>query len=321
MSIAHFFQPIEQDLLYVEQEIHQLVNIQNPILAQAAQHFLQASGKRMRPALVLLAGQCHKEAREETIRAAIALEFLHMASLVHDDIIDQADTRRGIATINSRWDNRAAVLLGDYFYGKALQQAALCGVGAVGQMSEIIDSLVGGECSQFQDAYDYQISEGQYFERIAMKTAHFIAACCRLGALTGGAPAETQEALAGYGRNLGMAYQIRDDILDFVGEQSRTGKPAYLDLENGHITLPVIHALRYGKYQKEVADILKHRVCDPSLRGQVFHWLLDGGSISYALTQADEFIHKAKAFLHQIPVGPANNALSGIADFTVRRVH
>jgi heptaprenyl diphosphate synthase len=321
MSIAHFFQPVQQDLLYVEQEIHRLIKIKNPILAQAARHFLQAGGKRIRPALVLLAGQCHKEAKEETIRAAIALEFLHMASLVHDDIIDQADTRRGIASVNSRWDNRVAVLVGDYFYGKALKQAALCGVGAVEQMSEVIDYLVGGECSQFQDAYDYQISEEQYLDRIAMKTAHFIAACCRLGALTGGAPPETQEALAGYGRNLGMAYQIRDDILDFVGEQSRTGKPLYLDLESGHITLPVIHALRHGKYKKEVAGILQQNVCNPSNRGQVCNWLLDGGSINYALAKADGYIHRAKAFLHQIPVGAANDALSGIADFTVRRVH
>jgi heptaprenyl diphosphate synthase len=226
-----------------------------------------------------------------------------------------------VVTVNSHWDNKVAVLLGDFFYGKALQQAVQCGISVVELMAEIIDCLVTGEWMQLEEAHNLLLSEERYFKRIEMKTARFISASCRLGALAAGATDEMREALAGYGRNLGMAYQIQDDILDIIGDGQKTGKPTCVDLDDGHITLPIIHALREGSYRQEFLTLLERKVYDQPARQRISFWLQDGGSIEYASLTAHKFVVNAKACLCALPGGIVNQALHNIADFACQRAY
>lgn len=187
-------------------------------------------------------------------------------------------------------------------------------------MSEIIDCLVTGEWLQLEEADNFGVSEERYFRRIEMKTARFISASCRLGALAVGASDEMREALTGYGRNLGMAYQIQDDILDIIGEEQKTGKPTWVDLDDGYITLPIIHALREGGYRQEFLALLERKVYDQPARQRISFWLQDGGSIEYALSTAHKFVVNAKECLGTLPSGTVNQALHNIADFACQRV-
>ncbi len=317
MNMMQALTAVQAELAMVEQEMYRLIDTRNSFLQESARYFLRATGKRMRPALVLLAGKCGRETMgENSIRAAVALEFLHAASLVHDDVIDQSRRRRGIATVNARWDNRAAVLLGDYFYSKALAQAAKCGNGVVRILAELVECLVAGECGQWKAIDNLALSEEEYYQMIEMKTARFIAICCRLGALAGKAPAKLQEALAAYGRNLGMAYQIRDDILDLLGDEQTTGKPKFADLSNGNITLPVIHALAAGRYRDELARLLKAR----NGSEEICRLLHEGGSIKYTLARVKKYVQLAKECLQPLPKGQGYESLCCIADLTELRL-
>lgn len=322
MGISQVLTTVQKELDRVEQEMFRLVDTHNPLLRETAHYFLQAAGKKLRPALVLLAGKCCcAKMGPKVICAAVALEFVHLASLVHDDIIDRSHRRRGIATVNRRWDDRTAVLLGDYFYSKALGQAAKCGSPVVNAIAELVECLVTGECNQWEDMDNLSVSEQEYYARIEMKTARFIAICCRLGVLAGKGPVDQQEALAAYGKNLGMAYQIRDDILDLVGEEQIIGKPQFADLKNGHITLPVIHALHAGEYRRELAELLKTRPeTDYSVWPKISHLLHAGGSIAYTMAKAKAYIHLAKECLQPLPRGMGYQSLYNIADFTEQRM-
>lgn len=322
MSMPQALAFVQKELVQVEKEMHRLTDTRNPCLREAAHYFLQVAGKKMRPALVLIAGKSYRDKMGgNIIRAAVALEFIHLASLVHDDIIDHSHRRRGIATVNSRWDNRTAVLLGDYFFGKALGEAAKCGSGAVNIMAELVECLVTGECSQWEDINNLSVSEEDYYRRIEMKTARFIAMCCRLGAMAGKAPMELQEALAAYGKNLGMAYQIRDDILDLIGDEQSTGKPKFSDLSNGHLTLPVIHALHEGQYREEMAELLNTSPeIDQSIWPKISHILDVGGSITYTMDRVKTYIDLAKESLQPLPRGMGYQSLYNIADFTEQRM-
>lgn len=319
---ADFFQSVQADLDRVTEVIYHAIDTNNTVLYQAARYFMEASGKKFRPALVLLAGKsCDAKMSETVIRTAATLEFLHMASLVHDDIVDQADRRRGIETVNCHFSNKVAVLLGDYFYAKALQQAVLCGISVVEMMSDVIDCLVSGEWQQLRETDNLAVSEADYFKRIELKTARFISASCRLGALAVGASQEMQQALQDYGQNLGMAYQIRDDLLDIVGDEQKTGKTTYTDLSEGHITLPIIHALRESACREEFLAVLKDKDFGQPARQRLTLLLRDGGSIDYAAGAAARFAARAKECLLPLPEGAVSTALYSMADFACIRVH
>lgn len=322
MNIHRVFLPVQGELARVAEEMAKLIDTRNPRLREAAHYFSHTAGKKMRPALVLLAGKCcGDKLDEQAIRAAVALEFIHLASLVHDDVIDRSHKRRGIDTVNKRWDDRTAVLLGDYFFGKALGQAAKCGTIVVNMVAELVECLVSGECSQWEDIANLLVSEEDYYQRIEMKTARFVAICCRVGAMTGEATADQQDALAEYGKYLGMAYQIRDDILDLIGDEQTIGKPVFSDLSNGHITLPVIHALRAGQYRQEMVDLLNaDTVQDRSQWPRINYLLNAGGSFAYTMDKLKMYVHLAKKCLQPLPKGMGYQSLCHIADFTARRM-
>lgn len=303
-------------LALIEKSIREALASANPFLCEVRDHCLSAAGKKLRPTLVLLAGGGRGDAR--TVTLATALELVHMASLAHDDVIDRAPRRRGIRTVNALWNEKTAVLLGDFFYARALILSAGISTEIVAGIGKLINDLVDGEFYQLAEHFDPTISEADYLSRIAKKTAGFIAACCRLGALAVNADAEVVQGLADYGHCVGLAYQIRDDVFDFTALPGKTGKNSGSDLAGGIITLPVIHALQSG-----AADYLRPILEKGSITGQelrqIRRVLAECGSYQYALKKADDYVCKAKENLRLVSCRQTRQALTVIADFSVGR--
>ncbi|MEW6724496.1 MAG: polyprenyl synthetase family protein [Bacillota bacterium] len=307
---------VGREMVSVERTIEALLAPAGQQLSAAIEQAIGAEGKRLRPALVLLSGRLFSFRRSRLVSIAAAMELVHMASLVHDDVIDRAETRRGRASVQQRFGNQVAVLLGDYFLAKALELVAPMGPNVVGAIAGVVNDLVEGEFAQ-RRMNGSRVSEEAYLASIEYKTARFLATCCRLGARVGGAAQELCALLGEYGRHLGLAFQIRDDVLDLVGSEAHQGKPVGSDLRQGIITLPVIHGMRQERVAEHLRELLAAEKLD--IEG-VRHLLVGAGSIDYALKLAEDHIRQAKELLTGIPASVPREALSAIADFSIRRV-
>ncbi|HHV71588.1 MAG TPA: polyprenyl synthetase family protein [Clostridia bacterium] len=316
MTLEGVVQELETDLQRVGQKVREVVKSSNPLLARVTEYFLSGSGKGLRPILVLLSGGFSKYRDDRVISLAAALELVHMASLLHDDVIDNSDTRRGQMSVNAKWNNQIAVLLGDFFYAKALNLVGSVGKEGVEAVAQIINTLTEGEFEQLSCQFNTLITEDDYFQRIEKKTARFIATCCKLGALYSEAPEEVVDLLSQYGFNLGMAYQIRDDILDFTANKKTLGKPVGSDLQQGIITLPVIHGINYSSKGSEIINIIKSKKPDFAA---IYKIIRETGSISYAQKKAEQFSQRARECLLPLPECKAKNALRLIVDLTEAR--
>lgn len=316
-TLKDIYSPVSQEMAEVNSLISKCLTAQkaSPYLAEVCSGFLRISGKGLRPVLVLLAGKCCHSSIKRLVNLAAALELIHMASLVHDDIIDRAAIRRGNATVNAQWGNHAAVLLGDYFYARALELSAPLGVQVNKGLAEIISELVGGEFRQMENKFRDNLTESEYLETVSGKTAKFISLCCRLGAGLGKSSSQTIDSLSMYGFYTGMAYQIIDDVMDIAGSASRTGKNRGQDLFSGVITLPVIHALNTGHRRERISEILaQNSLTEDDLRA-VRKIIRQAGSIEYSLAKAREYICRARGSLQVLPVGRARDALDLLAEY------
>ena len=242
-KLAEIRRPIEAELKEYRAIFEQTLKHENPLLRVALEHLLNRQGKMMRPMLVLLAAKFVGEVNERVLHAAVSLEMLHTASLVHDDVVDESDRRRGQKSVNALLDNKAAVLVGDFLLSKALYHAAATGSNrVVTWVSELGQTLADGELLQLANLDNSDISEENYFEVISKKTASLFATCAKAGALLAGGGEEVVSELEDFGQKVGICFQMRDDLLDF-DNQHDTGKPAGNDMKEGKLTLPVIHAL------------------------------------------------------------------------------
>jgi heptaprenyl diphosphate synthase len=234
------------DLARVESALRASVETDDPFLTDIATHLIGAGGKRLRPVLALCAGYAGgaRPASEEVVTGAVAVELVHLGSLYHDDVIDEATTRRGVESVNTRWSNIVAILAGDYLLARASSLAAGLGVEVAGILAATIAELCKGQVLELQRLFDVDRDETAYFGSISGKTAALMASSCRIGALVGGVPGEAVEALTTFGSHVGMIFQIVDDVLDLTASDEELGKPAGLDLAEGIYTLPVIYALR-----------------------------------------------------------------------------
>lgn len=283
---------IERDLSDCGEPIHGLVACVNA-----------GKGKMIRPGLVLLSGLACGGVTEKHIRSAAIFEIIHNATLLHDDVVDEGKSRRGVPTVNSIHGNESAVLLGDFLLGRVIR---MC-VGLGDRVSEIIAvasmRTCEGELRQISQRGNWLLSEPEYIEIIAGKTAALFEGACAVGAVLAGADELTVQALASYGRNVGISFQITDDLLDLVGEQDKTGKPAGNDLDRDKLTLPLIHLLKTaGEAEKlKVKQILSRQNGDAG-RMDLIEKLNTCGSIEYARKRAEEF------------VGQAITAIAGVGD-------
>lgn len=280
-------------------------------------------GKRMRPAIMLLAAQCVGKVAKEHITLAAVVEMIHMATLVHDDILDDAETRRHCQTVNKRWDNQSSVLLGDYLFTHSFYLASTLdttyGCRIIGQST---NKVCAGELQQVGNRGNLHLTEEEYFEIINGKTAELCACATHLGAYYAGGDADAVQRLEQFGRDLGLAFQIADDLLDLLGDEQETGKSLGSDLDKQKLTLPLIHLVRSAspEDQKTVLGILGEPITADARRVLQLH-LEKYGSLEYAKQTAIRLARNAVAQLETLADSKARDTLIAMADFVVARTH
>ena len=316
MELKDIYFLIKDDLELVEKNISQVADSEINLLTRGAAHISRAGGKRLRPALVLLSSGACGSGGVRTIHLATAVELMHTASLIHDDIMDEAILRRGQPTVNGKWDNLFAVITGDYLYCKVFSFLAK------NKEFEIISILAAttarmceGEIAQIARRNDSDISEGEYLSIIEGKTASLFSACCRIGTLTDGTAGHLGDALARYGLNFGMGFQIVDDVLDVTGKEKELGKPVHNDIRDGRLTLPIIRALREaeGTDRTHLSSAIKNR--DNNLIMQLVN-RHDG--IESSIETACQYVRKAQNELNHLQDSPYKEGLLRIAEYVLK---
>jgi heptaprenyl diphosphate synthase len=308
------------ELSLVEDTLYRVLSKSRGIIKDACCNLVNAGGKRIRPLLTLNSALCFGPLNTDVVNAAAAAELIHMASLVHDDVIDKAETRRGKPTVNSMYGNNAAVLTGDYMFAEAFQILANHQLlPSMGYLVEAIQAMCDGEVNQAQQLFDHSVCTERYLCRIAKKTGILLASCCKSGAATAGATPEEVAALGEYGLNLGYAFQIVDDILDFVGESETVGKPIGGDIVSGNVTLPVIILMDNPIYGDWIKQVLGSQQINTAGVESIKCALMGAGSIDKAYQMAASCVEKAKASLEKIPASPYKAALLQVADLIYSR--
>ncbi|MBA2173873.1 heptaprenyl diphosphate synthase component II [Halobacillus locisalis] len=321
MKLAMIYSFLKNDLSIIENAVNETIQSDNPVLREASSQLLQAGGKRIRPVFVLLSGKFGDYDIEKMKSVAVSLELIHTASLVHDDVIDEAELRRGEPTIKSRWDNRIAMYTGDYIFARSLENlSALDNPRAHQTLAKTMVDLCLGEIEQIRDKYATDQHLRSYLRRIKRKTAILIAASCRLGAIASNASPDHEKALWMYGYYVGMSYQIIDDVLDFTASEKELGKPAGGDLLQGNITLPVLYSMENPAFKRslEEAFLYKDTLTQETI-APLIQEIKTNGSIERSLEVSDRYLQKAYKSLEKLPAGRAKQTLKGIAKYIGKR--
>lgn len=312
--------PVRHSLDRVGDEIRRIVVSDFEHIEEVNEHLLFMRGKLFRPTLLLLASRVSGEQDDDTLTLAAVVELVHLATLVHDDAVDHSALRRGLPTVNSLWTHQVAIIMGDYLYSRGVSELARLGnLDALAVLARAANEMSIGEMRQLtsHDALDF--TEADYQRLIAAKTASLMSAACEMGAIAG-AP-EHREALARYGHNLGMAFQIADDLLDYTGVEAVTGKPTGHDLRERKVTLPLVEALS----RADRAEILEVRSfftrIDPTDDeiARIVEIVVDNGGLEYTSAMAARYADRARAALYELPTGPAADALVDAVSYAVDR--
>jgi len=322
-TLQDVLQEYKSDMERMEHRIHESLGTDVPLIQQVSKYILGAGGKRFRPLLHLLSARLcgFREHNAEYILGSV-VEYIHTASLLHDDVVDEAKLRRGRSSANSIWGNQASILVGDYLYSKALYHAVrLQNQRVMDVLSETTTTMSEGEVLQLMHVQNADITENDYFRLVECKTGVLIAAACRLGAIISKAPLSQEDALTSYGKKLGLAFQITDDTLDYAADQKQLGKVLGKDLAEGKVTLPLICLIR--KADPEERDHLRSVLqADAMSDGDLTYTLglmEKYGSVSEALDRAQSLADEAKAALTVFPNSSSRRALSALADYVVQR--
>jgi len=322
LSAIQIFDLVRGDLDKVEREIG-LESVASVEAVNYINQYLQSGGgKRLRPILVLLSGRLVGEANPSLIRMAAVVEMIHTATLVHDDVIDLAKTRRGRPSINVVWGNHTSVLAGDWLYMQAFQVALReRNFQILDLLIALTQMMVEGELLQLERIGKIGVSEADYMELIDRKTASLFSACARLGALTTGVEEAVEQKLGDYAWNLGIAFQLVDDILDFTSREKILGKPVGNDLREGKITLPLIYALESADVEerKLVETVLADGNYDQVPFGKILQILTKYRGIERAQERAQEFTENARAIICEFPESPYQRALTAVTDLVTAR--
>lgn len=313
--------PIEPELAEMNRMLREMLFTPNLLLNQVIDHYLKTKGKQMRPILVLLSARLFGEIRQPTLYAAISIELLHNASLIHDDVVDESLLRRGRKSINALWNNKIAVLAGDFFVSSALKSglSARC-LPVLSILSDLGQELATGEIDQLEQARERLLSEEVYFRVIRQKTASLFIACMRAGAVSAGAAGESIRPLVEFGEKLGLCFQIKDDIFDYY-DDPEIGKPTGNDLKEGKITLPLLYALTHGRGEENERlnriarkDVLE----EEDIQGLIEYAKKEGG-IDYARNTMKRLSSEALEVLNEVPDKTIRESFRQILFYTLDR--
>lgn len=306
----------------IEQRIREVLSGQYGEISRIIEYLLAVSGKMLRPRLVFLSASLYSHEPQLVIDMAAAVELVHLASLVHDDVIDQSDCRRGRASLNERFGNQASVLVGDYLFATAFQLVNLHSQERImDNLTTTIRTMCAGEIKQMRLAFDLDSGEEDYLDKSYGKTACLFASCCKIGALSSSMPEEEIAALEEYGLCLGYAYQIIDDLLDFMSDRSKLGKPCGSDLQEGNLTLPVIYLLRDGVYGPWMRQIIMERSFNQEVITGITEALVKSGVIDNCLQLTYSFIARGLEKLDKLPPGPVRKELMGMGKFLLENYY
>ena len=321
-ALAQIFEPIRADLERVDQEFGRHVQSQVELIPKIGKYIQTSGGKRIRPAVLLMAARLSGYQGDRAVLYAAVVEFIHTATLVHDDIIDESDLRRGRPAVHSRWGNDITVLLGDYLYIKSMAMALTHDtLDLVRVLCDVTLKMIEGELYQLTKNGDADITEDEHFDIIRRKTAYLFGGCGQIGGMLGKISPERELALREYGFNLGIVFQIVDDLLDFTGDAHTLGKPIGADLREGKMTLPLIHLLRQddGMGAHIVREIIASKNTTQDQWTQLLHALKEHRSIEYAHQRAMEYAERAKKHLQAFPPGADRDALIALPDYVISR--
>ncbi|WP_144679414.1 heptaprenyl diphosphate synthase component II [Bacillus altitudinis] len=318
MKLKAMISFLNHDIDIIEKELEQTVRSDYALLSEAGLHLLQAGGKRIRPVFVLLSGMFGDYDINKIKYVAVALELIHMASLVHDDVIDDAELRRGKPTIKAKWDNRIAMYTGDYLFARSLEYMTKINHPMAHEiLSKMVVELCLGEIEQVKDKYNMGQNLRTYLRRIKRKTALLIAGSCQLGAIAAGTDEKTHKALYWFGYYVGMSYQIIDDVLDFTATEEELGKPVGGDLLQGNVTLPVLYALQNPTLEGQL-KLINSETTEKQLKPVIEH-LKQTDAIDRSIRVSEMYLKKAFEQLDQLPRGRAKSSLASIAKYIGKR--
>ena len=319
MQTISIYEPIQHGLAQVEDNLRNVASRRFPFLAKMLEHVFETEGKRLRPAVTLLASNFNRHDNEKSRIMATAVELLHIATLIHDDTVDDSHFRRGRPTLSSLWGRNAAVLVGDFIFASSATYVCDTGnIRVIRRYSETIMELSSGELREMADAYNCEQTMEHYFERIYDKTASLFATAGETGAVLSGASEEVVQTLKQYSRNVGMAFQVVDDILDLEGVEEEVGKPVGNDLSHGIMTLPAIIAMKRYPEGNPIPALFQQPEDQTHLEHVVD--MIRGSSVideSYAV--ADKFRLKALDALRTLPQNPSRDSLEGLVDYVLTR--
>lgn len=321
-SVTSLFASVEADLHTLTANLKKLVGARHPILYAAAEHLFGAQGKRVRPAIVLLiarATMLEQDITPRHRRLAEITEMIHTASLVHDDVVDESEVRRGIPTVHSRFGNRVAVLAGDFLFAQSSWYLAnLDNLDVVKLLSEVIMDLAEGEIQQGLNRFDTSLSIEAYLEKSYYKTASLIANSAKAAGLLSGVSTAMAENLYGYGRHIGLAFQVVDDILDFTGSTEALGKPAGSDIKSGNLTAPTLYALEEKPYLEALIDGEFIQAGDLE---QAIALIKESQGIERSRELATHHAQLAVEHLTELPPSTSRQALIDMAEYVLRRLY
>jgi octaprenyl-diphosphate synthase len=321
-DLAQIFEPIRGDLEAVEREFIEHIQSRVALIPEMGRYIQNSGGKRVRPAVLLMASRLSGYRGDRAVLYASVVEFIHTATLVHDDIIDGADLRRGRLAVHSRWGNDITVLLGDYLYIKSMAMALTQdSLEIIRVLCDVTLRMIEGELYQLTKTGDVDITEDEHFEIIRRKTAFLFGGCAQIGGMLGGLPAEQETALREYGFNLGIAFQLVDDLLDYTADAVALGKPIGGDLREGKVTLPVIHLLRRGGEASDhlIREVVRERAVSTDQWRDILRLLHEHRSLDFAYERALEYAARAKDCLSVFPPSRERDALSALTDYVLSR--
>lgn len=323
LSVKNVLRPIANDMLSLNQVIRDSLHSEVDLINQISDYIIEAGGKRLRPALLLMTtralGANPEQLHKATILAAV-VEFIHTATLLHDDVVDESDMRRGRLTANAEYGNAAAVLVGDFLYSRAFQMMVKTGLMEVMDvLSEATNTIAEGEVLQLLNCKNPEVTESHYMQVIHFKTAKLFDAACRLAGIVTQQPAHTIEQLGQYGAEVGCAFQLIDDVLDYAGDSNTLGKNVGDDLREGKPTLPLIHAMQYAPANTQA--LIRQAISNGGTEevGPILQAIEQSGSLEYTRHKAIEQAHTAKSRLEFLPPTEFKTSLSLMCDLAVAR--
>ncbi|MFQ6037184.1 MAG: polyprenyl synthetase family protein [Candidatus Aminicenantales bacterium] len=321
-GIQTIYRDIRDDLEKVEQRLQHFTQSPNEIISEISTYLFQNAGKRIRPALLILCAKLCGYTGQEHIVMSSLVETIHTASLLHDDIIDNSEFRRGKASVHARWGPNITVLLGDYLYirtiGTALQSKHR---EIVEILTEISSRMIEGELNEYAVSWSLDMTEEDYLDIIHKKTASLFSASCQIGGILADAPSDRKDLLAEFGANLGMTFQIIDDLLDYTGDERTLGKPVLSDLREGRITLPLIYTLNNdgAKNRKRIEKLLSGKELNQTSIEEILDIITSNGALDYTRNKARQFSTHSKALIQKVPPSAYREALLLFPDFILYR--